>query len=1014
MIDEMEEIWALYADDGTQALDAMEAALLALGQGGGAEFPAHVAALFRAVHTFKGNSRVLGLSVVESRAHLAEDLIGLVRDHGLPWDEEIADVLLEVADTLRTMLDETVATRADVAPQASEALMDRLAACIERAGSGSTLLRTAPPPAPEPVSQGPAAAVDEPPPAEIVAGDAGPAPARATAGLARLADDPVYRAIFRDMVADAVATLAALPEDGPADAPAAARKQAEGLRHAARQIGLDLWDSALEAFLSGPDVRPKALSTLLLSLEQPSGPGVSTAQSAPETRAEPSFLDVVRDPLTVIAAFDKDSLHGDMPFPEDVSAALRAICDAARAAGYVRVDQAAAHLSTAGSAVDFLAAELQLYEELAAIEAVLPDAVRTTGLSPRDKLRAHHSEHVFSYLSEVAAVLDRMSKGGDPERDHMQIERLLRCIHHACAHHGMERGEQLSMAIVDVLARHRMHGRTVDSGLIHLARSFIDRVEGVFDALTQGRVEQTHALDGLSDDLSRLCFLREGLATVSSIEGRLGLPRDFRRVLSPQCLRAALDAIDDGLRFFVIRADINTDDALAKAFMGWLSSGAARSITNVTMFIGAETVFDFLVASPLEEVGVRAALAALDPPGHRLRLTHVLVAAADPPAAMLADPDAGPAPAAPDPAGPSPVISAAVIERIGEIAAGQSMISQMLAELAEQDIFAGVDILLRGAAPDWTRARSQMRAFLAGHGARLRELAQLEAQVLGQITRLREETVELRARRIDTIFPPLRDFVQTQARRNRHQVALSFAGGDLTMDVSLLESLRRLLRNLTATRLAAACGVRRIHMSFARDEDRVVAVIEDDGDPAKPAISDGVHATAAAMDATLRHVVLPGAGLRFQVALPVGMVVMDGLVVGIGGIRYVLPVDAVRVILQPGYGRLIRASAAEGQEWLRIARDEIVTVRPLSPGHGTAGQGVFVVLSAQGLSVAVPVDEVIGQQLVHLRPLKGVLAGLPNLTGIALLAGGEVGMVVSVSGLCAAPGHGPGDPSFAV
>ena len=57
-------------------------------------------------------------------------------------------------------------------------------------------------------------------------------------------------------------------------------------------------------------------------------------------------------------------------------------------------------------------------------------------------------------------------------------------------------------------------------------------------------------------------------------------------------------------------------------------------------------------------------------------------------------------------------------------------------------------------------------------------------------------------------------------------------------------------------------------------------------------------------------------------------------------------------------------------------------------------------------------DELVGQQLVLLRPLKGVLTGLPNLTGIALLAGGDVGMVVSANMLCTAQANHAGNPSL--
>ena len=56
-------------------------------------------------------------------------------------------------------------------------------------------------------------------------------------------------------------------------------------------------------------------------------------------------------------------------------------------------------------------------------------------------------------------------------------------------------------------------------------------------------------------------------------------------------------------------------------------------------------------------------------------------------------------------------------------------------------------------------------------------------------------------------------------------------------------------------------------------------------------------------------------------------------------------------------------------------------------------------LGTNGQSIAIPVDELVGQQLILLRPLRGVMARLPNLTGTALLAGGEVGMVLSASAL---------------
>jgi two-component system chemotaxis sensor kinase CheA len=1067
MSDEMDEIWALYADDGAQALDAMESALLALGNGGSADAAAHVSALFRAVHTFKGNSRVLGLAVVESRAHYAEDLIGLVRDQGVPWDAEIKDILLLASDTLRVMLEETAATRADVAPESSEGLMTRLKDKIARASGAAPAEDPAPAadpapppealaepqpeaqadpqaiaqpepepeaaatPEPEPAAPAPAEPVSaapapqpEPAPAkkrkqkEPAAPAAAPAPAEAAAAARpaaapakRLADDPAYREIFRGMAEDATRKLSNLL-DAPGADPIAprARREVDNLAHAARQMGLDDWVVALQAFPTDPG--PEALAALLLSLadlsEQTFGiPQVATpAASAPQ----PDFFGRIRDPLSDIARFGTGFFCGETPDPQNVADRVAEIRAAAADAGYARAEEAAARIPAATTAQDFHAAELRLYEELAAIEAVLPEAARASGISPREMLQVWCAEHVFSTLSELEATLDRLRSSTDLDADYLRIDRLLRLVFYACGHHRVETAGQLSMSLIDLFSRLHARGETPDPILAHVARGFIDTIELVFDAITQGQTPDTASLEKLFEEASNICFVQGGLMTASAIERRLGLPKEFHRVLSPESVRAASEAIEEGLRFFIVRADINSNERLAEAFIDWLSSGSARSITNVTVFQGDETLFDFLLASAQDEAGLSGALAAMDPPGRQLRLTRTLVPTSETPETAAADPEAALAQI------PQPGISAEMVEQIGEIAASQSMISHMLTELAENDLFDSLDALLRTHGNDWKRARAQARATLTGHITRLQELAQLETQLVGQITRLQEETVQIRSRRIETIFRPLEAFIQTHSRRNRREAAMSFAGGELTLDLTILENLRRILRNLAVARLEIGPDApRKLHISFHRDEERVLAIFEDDGSAAEPGPAlEEVRAAVLRMGGELRQVALPGAGMRFHVSLPLAMVVLEGMVVGVDGVRYVVPVDAIRTILQPDAEKRFRVSAAEGREMLRIGKDEIVPIQALPGPRGlveapetgpAARRHVFVVLGVQGRSVAVPVDELIGQQLVLLRPLKGVLSGVQNMTGIALLAGGDVGMVVSANLLCAA--HAP-------
>ena len=62
----------------------------------------------------------------------------------------------------------------------------------------------------------------------------------------------------------------------------------------------------------------------------------------------------------------------------------------------------------------------------------------------------------------------------------------------------------------------------------------------------------------------------------------------------------------------------------------------------------------------------------------------------------------------------------------------------------------------------------------------------------------------------------------------------------------------------------------------------------------------------------------------------------------------------------------------------------------------------FVIVRNEDFQMAIPVDELMGQQLVLLRPLRGVMSKIRDLSGVALLAGGEVGMVLAVNRLLAA------------
>ncbi|MBC7180892.1 MAG: chemotaxis protein CheW, partial [Roseovarius sp.] len=217
----------------------------------------------------------------------------------------------------------------------------------------------------------------------------------------------------------------------------------------------------------------------------------------------------------------------------------------------------------------------------------------------------------------------------------------------------------------------------------------------------------------------------------------------------------------------------------------------------------------------------------------------------------------------------------------------------------------------------------------------------------------------------------------------------------------LIEELRGPLKTLVNLRLAGEYPASRFHISVEAESDHVRVELTDNSP--EPAMAPAYGALADEMarkKGALRRVSLPaGAGVRFHLRVPQHMIVLDGMVVRVGHVRYVLPVDAIHRILQTD--RLLPVSASGATRMLHIDEGALVPVHPLMPEPAvlSGGARLYVVLSSNETRIAIPVDELLGQQLVMLRPLQGVLSGMRDMSGIAILSGGEVGMVVAVSAL---------------
>jgi two-component system, chemotaxis family, sensor kinase CheA len=132
----------VFFEESLEGLDAMEAALLALDQGGDAEL---VHLIFRAAHSIKGGAATFGFPDMAAFTHEAESLLDELRDGRRATDGAIVELLLRTVDCLRGMFDRAQ-TGQPLANVQSDDLRQQLAATVGRtvvAAAGKALGKSA-------------------------------------------------------------------------------------------------------------------------------------------------------------------------------------------------------------------------------------------------------------------------------------------------------------------------------------------------------------------------------------------------------------------------------------------------------------------------------------------------------------------------------------------------------------------------------------------------------------------------------------------------------------------------------------------------------------------------------------------------------------------------------------------------------------------------------------------------------------------------------------------------------
>jgi two-component system, chemotaxis family, sensor kinase CheA len=343
------------------------------------------------------------------------------------------------------------------------------------------------------------------------------------------------------------------------------------------------------------------------------------------------------------------------------------------------------------------------------------------------------------------------------------------------------------------------------------------------------------------------------------------------------------------------------------------------------------------------------------------------------------------------------------------------------------------------------------------------------ARNLSQLARITDDVqrtaMSMRMIPIGQLFQKTSRLVRDLSRKAAKQVDLELAGEDTELDRNIVEELAdplmHMVRNAVDHGLetpeertrAGKPATARVTLKAGHQAGHIVIQVSDDGrglNPEKllrkarekglidadaqlseseifnlifhPGFSTAekitdVSGRGVGMDVVRKHVQklrgridvqsTLGRGTTFLLKLPLTLAIIDGLVVGVGKQRFIVPIFAVREMLKPAQDAI---ATVRGREEMAMVRGALLPVVRLhqrfqvQPRFENPWESLLIVSESGGKQFCLMVDELIGKQEVVIKSLGETMRNIPGVAGGAILGDGLVGLILDLEGLFAANG----------
>jgi two-component system, chemotaxis family, sensor kinase CheA len=145
----------------------------------------------------------------------------------------------------------------------------------------------------------------------------------------------------------------------------------------------------------------------------------------------------------------------------------------------------------------------------------------------------------------------------------------------------------------------------------------------------------------------------------------------------------------------------------------------------------------------------------------------------------------------------------------------------------------------------------------------------------------------------------------------------------------------------------------------------------------------------------------PGKGTTFSIRLPLTLAVLDGLIVGVGRERFVMPTTGVRESFRPLPSQVHNVQGTPRMVQVRDSLLPLVSLGGLFglPHESDPCRATVVVVEDAGSRVGLLVDALLGKQEVVVKSLGETFSGVRGIAGGAILGDGRIGLILDAHGI---------------